>query len=70
MKYTRTEPRNGYELITTVDDKGNYTQHIKWDDGKTDLKHKSTVQEMGWTDTQSFLRSRPNFVKEGENNGI
>lgn len=66
MKYTKTEQRNGYQLITTVDDKGNYSIYIKWENSPPELQVKTTIFEMGWRSVAEFLRVRRGFKKEVE----
>lgn len=63
MKYKRTEHRNGYDVITTVDDSGNYESLVKYNDGTIRPPVKSTLQNMGWGSLKEFLRERQGFAK-------
>ncbi|MBR3592139.1 MAG: hypothetical protein IKL46_04740 [Clostridia bacterium] len=68
MEYKREEHRNGFDVITTVDDEGNYEIITKFKDGTTLRPVKAKLKEMGWSSVQEFLRERKGFVKVGENN--
>lgn len=63
MKYKRTEHRSGYDVITTVDDSGNYESLVKYNDGTARPPVKSTIQAMGWRSVKEFIRERKGFVK-------
>lgn len=61
--YKRTEHRNSYDVITTVDDNGNYEQYTKWFDGVITSRYKSNIFTMGWRSLKEFLRERKGFVR-------
>lgn len=61
--YQRTEPRNGYDVITTVDDTGNYEQVAKWPDGSITSRYKMNLLQIGWGSVKEFLQERRGFVK-------
>ena len=63
MKYQRKEDRNGYEIVTTVDDAGTYEQNAIWKDGVITSRYKTTLQKMGWNSTKEFLRDKKGFKK-------
>lgn len=65
MLYKRVEQKNGYQLITTVDDKGNWSLYIKWENTPPDLQYKTTVFAMGWNSVVEFLRAKRGFIKGG-----
>ena len=61
--YQRTEHRDGYDIITTVDETGNYEQITKWDDGSIHNQYKSNVFTMGWKSLKEFLSERKGFIE-------
>lgn len=60
--YQRTEHRNGYDVITTVDNNGNYEQVTKWSDGTIASRYKMNLLQIGWGSVKEFLRERKGFV--------
>lgn len=63
MKYQRVENRNGYNVITTVDDTGVYEQIAQWKDGVITSRYKTTLQKMGWKSAREFLREKKKFKR-------
>ena len=61
--YQRTEHRNGYDIITTIDENGDYKQHTELKDGRIFHSHNSNIFTMGWHSLKEFLRERKGFVK-------
>ena len=61
MVYQRIEQRDGYQLITSVSDKGNYLQYFAWPDGTTTNELADNIFRMGWASLTEFLRLRPGF---------
>ena len=60
--YQRTEHRNGYDVITTVDNNGNWEQVAKWADGSITSHYKMNVLQVGWSSVKEFLSERKGFV--------
>lgn len=60
--YQRIEPRNGYDVITTVDDSGNYEQVAKWLDGTITSRYTMNLLQIGWGSVKEFLKERRGFV--------
>jgi hypothetical protein len=60
--YQRTEHRGNYDIITTVDNNGNYEQVAKWLDGTITSHCKMNVLKIGWSSVKEFLRERKGFV--------
>ena len=60
--YQRTEHRNGYDVITTVDNNGNYEQVAKWADGLITSRYKMNLLQIGWGSVKEFLSERKGFV--------
>jgi hypothetical protein len=61
--YQRIEHRDGYDIITTVDENGDYEQITKWLDGTIHNQYRSNIFTMGWHTLKEFLSERKNFVK-------
>ena len=61
--YQRIEHRDGYDIITTVDDNGNWEQVTKWFDGTITSHCKMNVLQIGWGSVEEFLKERRGFVK-------
>ena len=61
--YQRTEQRDGYDIITTVDENGDYIQITKWADGTIYNQYKSNIFAMGWHTLKEFLRERNGFIE-------
>lgn len=60
--YQRVEHRTGYDVITTVDNNGNWEQVAKWADGTITSHCKMNVLQIGWGSVKEFLRERKGFV--------
>ena len=60
--YQRTEHRDDYDVITTVDDNGNWEQVTKWLDGTITSRYKMNLLLIGWGSVKEFLRERKGFV--------
>ena len=60
--YQRTEHRNDYDVITTVDNNGNWEQVAKWADGSITSHYKMNLLQIGWGSVKEFLSERKGFV--------
>jgi len=63
MVYQRIEQRDGYQLVTSVTDKGTYLQFSLAPDGTAYNIYTDEITRMGWASVAEFLRLRPGFVK-------
>lgn len=61
LLYRRTEQRNGYKIVTEVDENGRYEQRTEWPDGSHSLSHVDTLARMGWSSIHEFLTARRGF---------
>ena len=61
MKYRRIEERNGYKIITTVEDSGRYYSHIRYDNGVIGGNQSGSILGNGWKSLDEYFRNNPGF---------
>ena len=67
MLYVRAEKRDGYIIITEIDESGNYRQRCEAKEKRGEKivfnKYETTVFSMGWSSVKDLISARKGFEK-------